>query len=129
MRNALFCLSLSLAACGGHDFTGTWTGSIERTTAATGATATVFEHWVVDDRETRVVRTRGAETCTLSVSDSAGYDLALAPGQPCTLDGAQLVLLDGRLEWTSGGTTASLAWAPAMDAPTAITEDGALDQD
>lgn len=132
MRNVVLLVSLSLAACGGHDFSGTWTGSVERTTVASNAKVSADETWVVDDAAERIQRTRGAETCTLVVEEGCPngcFDLVIRPGQPCTLDGDALVLRAGSMAYTSAETTISLEWTTAADRTAlVITEAGVMDQ-
>jgi hypothetical protein len=127
-------LLLALTACGGHDFDGTWLGSIEREDVATSAKTTLDERWEIDEAAGTLDRTRGSEQCTLSIergSCSHGcFDKVILAGQTCTLDGVPLVLLDGLME-TAGGTrdaNVTLTWATAPGDPTEVVEAGTMIQ-
>jgi hypothetical protein len=127
-------LVLALAACGGHDFDGTWLGSIERDDVATSVKTTVDESWDVDETAGTLDRTRGNEHCTLSIErgtcSHGCYDKVILAGQTCTLDGVPLVLLDGLME-TAGGTrdaNVSLSWATAPGDPAEVVESGTMIQ-
>lgn len=132
MRNVAFFALLSLAACGGHDFTGTWTGAVERTTISSGAKVASAETWVIDDMNEMLQRTRGAEGCTLTLEagcPNGCFDLVIAPGQTCTLDGTALQLRAGSMAWSSAETTISLEWTTAADTNAlVVTEQGVMDQ-
>jgi hypothetical protein len=127
-------LLLALAACGGHDFDGTWLGSIEREDVANSAKATLDESWDIDEAAGTLDRTRGNEHCTLSIErgtcSQGCFDKVILAGQTCTLDGVPLVLLDGLMQ-TAGGTrdaAVSLSWATAPGDPAEVVETGTMTQ-
>jgi hypothetical protein len=125
---------LVLAACGGHDFDGTWLGSIERDDVATSAKTTLDERWEIDEEAGTLDRTRGSEQCTMNIERgecSRGcYDKVILAGQTCMLDGASLVLLDGFMATNGGSRDASvmLMWASAPGGTTGVIETGTMTQ-
>jgi len=130
----LTILLLVLAACGGHDFDGTWSGSIDRDVLATSTMTTLDERWDIDEAAGTLDRMRGSEHCTLSIErgecSHGCFDKVILAGQTCTLDGVPLVLLEGLME-TAGGTrdaTVSLSWATAPGDPAEVLESGTMTQ-
>src|SRR5262249_20085927 len=94
-----------VAGCGGHDFDGTWTRSIERDEVATDVKTSHDEVWQIHEAAGSLDRTRGAEQCTLALERgtcSRGcFDQVILAGQSCTLDGVSLVLLEGYMSTTA----------------------------
>jgi hypothetical protein len=132
MKKSLMLLAL-VAGCGGHDFSGTWTGGVERTAVGTGNKVSHDETWQIDQAAGTIERTRGTEHCTLALERdtcSRGcYDLVILAGQRCTLEGVSLVLLEGYMSSGAGrNADVTLSWAAAVGEPAEITETGTMVQ-
>lgn len=134
-QSLLMVLGFLAVGCGGTDFTGTWTGDIERANVGTGTAVTLAEKWQINDRADRLDRTRGTETCTLTLETgtcSRGcFDKVVLAGQPCVIDGRTLVLLEGYLSEEGAGdgvADVSMSWAVTGTGAPEIIETGTLDQ-
>lgn len=134
-QSLLMVFGFLAVGCGGTDFTGTWTGDIERANVTTGAAVTLAETWKINGPADRLDRTRGAETCALMLETgtcSRGcFDKVVLAGQSCAIDGRTMVLLEGYLSEEGAGdgiAEVSMSWAITATTAPEIIETGTLDQ-
>jgi len=123
-----FLLFAALAACGDHDFSGSWIGDVERTTVATGETLAQSELWKINGDIDNAQRTRTSEVCNLEVQRDDFYP-ELVLGSTCMIEGRSLILVGGSMNY-AGNTEAhpELIWAATPDGQHEVIEHGIITQ-